>query len=185
MNDTPHPFTREELVEIITATTHEVMSIMLGMEVAAVPAAEHGPPAPAVSGAGAVALVGLAGNWAGTGSIACTGEFACTLASNLLGAAYESVDEEVLDAVGEIANMIIGNVKTPLETRLGRMGLSVPTVIFGRNFQTRTARVRDWTVVAFEHGSEKMFVQLSLAQNQFAMRETPRGGFEMPHLVTL
>ena len=46
----------------------------------------------------------------------------------------------MLDAVAEVTNMIIGNVKTVLESRLGAMGLSTPTVIYGRNFQTAQLR---------------------------------------------
>ena len=43
---------------------------------------------------------------------------------------YTSVEGEVLDAIGEIANMIFGNVKTALESEVGDLGLSIPTVIF-------------------------------------------------------
>ncbi len=50
-----------------------------------------------------------------------------------------SVNEDVLDAVAELTNMIIGNVKTELEAQVGPLGLSIPTVVYGRNFQTKTA----------------------------------------------
>ncbi len=50
-----------------------------------------------------------------------------------------SVNEDVLDAVAELTNMIIGSVKTDLESQLGPLGLSIPTVVFGRNFRTRSA----------------------------------------------
>jgi chemotaxis protein CheX len=176
--------TRDEVVAAIAAATREVFSMMLGIEITmGAPALE--PPPPPAQGSGVVALVGLAGRWSGTGSFACTGEFACQLASHLLGTTFTLVDEEVLDAVGEMANMIIGNVKSVLEARLGPMGLSTPTVIFGRNFRTRTARVRESTVVPFESGGETMFVQLSLAPNQSAEPGAPRAGFQMTHVLTL
>jgi CheY-specific phosphatase CheX len=44
----------------------------------------------------------------------------------------------VLDAFAELIDMIIGNVKTALEEHLGPMGMSVPTVVHGKNFTTRT-----------------------------------------------
>ena len=65
---------------------------------------------------------------------------------------YDAIDEDVLDAVAEVTNMIIGNVKTALENRLGAMGLSTPTVIYGRNFQTRSSGNQEWTVVPFDAG---------------------------------
>ena len=49
-----------------------------------------------------------------------------------------AVNEEVLDAVGELTNMIIGNVKTVAEAIVGPLNLSVPTVIYGRNFTSRS-----------------------------------------------
>ena len=49
-------------------------------------------------------------------------QFACKMASHLLLTEYGAVDEDVLDAVAEVTNMIIGNVKTTLENRLGADG---------------------------------------------------------------
>ena len=67
---------------------------------------------------------------------------------------YSSVTDEVLDAVAELTNMIIGNLKTALEEHLGPMGLSIPTVIHGRNFTSRTVGTQDWTIVPFRMESE-------------------------------
>ena len=64
---------------------------------------------------GVVCLIGMAGEWTGTGTISCSAEFACRIASQMLMAEYAVVDAEVLDAVAEVANMILGNVKTSLE----------------------------------------------------------------------
>src|SRR5712692_9671205 len=80
---------------------------------------------------GVMALVGIGGSWTGSGRISCSAPLACKLAGALLMSPYEGVNEDVLDAVAEVANMIIGNVKTIFEERLGPLGLSVPTVIFG------------------------------------------------------
>jgi len=51
-----------------------------------------------------------------------------------------------------IANMIIGNVKNTLEEHLGPMGMSIPTVVFGRNFTTRGGGSEPWTIVPFTCG---------------------------------
>jgi chemotaxis protein CheX len=110
-----------------------------------------------------VALVGVAGDWVGTGRISCSAKFACEIAGALLmSPPIDSVNEDVLDAVAEVSNMIIGNVKTFLEERLGSMALSIPTVVFGRNYQTRSAKVLQWTVVPFRSGSEVMEVRFCL-----------------------
>jgi chemotaxis protein CheX len=111
---------------------------------------------------GVVALVGVAGSFTGTGHISCSPHFAQKLAGALLMTEYASVNEDVLDAVAEVANMIIGNVKTFFEEKLGPLGLTVPTVIFGRNYQTRSAGVKDWVLVRLRSGEESLDVNFCL-----------------------
>jgi chemotaxis protein CheX len=55
---------------------------------------------------------------------------AAKLASALLGDAIQELDEDVIDAVGEIANMIAGNAKTDFPEGAG--AISVPRVVLGR-----------------------------------------------------
>ena len=158
--------THEELVELLRAASSEVFTTMLGIEPLAGEA--YIDSASGLLTNGVVSLIGLAGAWAGTGSVSCTTAFACRLASQLLMAEYPVVNDEVLDAVAEVTNMIIGNVKTGLEERLGPMGMSIPTVIYGRNFRSRTVGKQDWTVVPFHDGAERLEVQLCLAPSRDA-----------------
>ena len=175
---------REDIIAAIESSTSEVFSTMLALEITPVePPSESTLAASPMSGL--VTLIGLAGPWSGTGSVACTGTFACTMASSLLASTFDSVNEEVLDAIGEITNMIIGNVKTALEEKIGEMGLSTPTVIFGRNFQTRSARIHEWTVVPFRCGEETLYVQVCLAPTAETQRTTLRPGFQIPQIVTV
>jgi len=171
------------LVEIISAATTEVFTTMLNLP--ASPGPVHTEPATAIAPhSGIFSLIGLAGSWAGTGCLACSGTLACRLAEHFLMTPFEAVNEEVLDAVGEITNMIIGNVKTALEERVGPMGLSTPTVIYGRNFQTRSARVNDWIVVPFESADETLWVQLCVGPNQDS-RGSVRAGFQLPQVLNI
>lgn len=172
---------RDDLADAIRSATDAVFSTMLNLAVSAgdvfVEKEE------AVPSSGVVSLIGLAGSWVGSGSLACSAECAAKLASALLGAPYSAIDEDVLDAVAEVTNMIIGNVKTTLESRLGAMGLSTPTVIYGRNFQTRSSGSQEWTVVPFKLDDDRLCVQVCIAPNQDAAKKTTRTGFPVPHLV--
>ena len=161
-------FSHEELVQLVSAAAGDVFSTMLAME--PVPGEAYIDSAPSLLTNGVVSLVGLAGPWAGTGSISCTAPFACKIAAQLMMAEYEAVNDDVLDAVAEVTNMIIGNVKTSIEERLGPMGLSIPTVIYGRNFSSRTVGKQNWTVVPFHLGEERLEVQLCLAPNRDGSR---------------
>ncbi|MGA2878408.1 MAG: chemotaxis protein CheX [Bryobacteraceae bacterium] len=171
---------QEELVEAIRTATEEVFTTMLNLAVTAgevfVEKEE------AVPNSGVVSLIGLAGSWVGSGSMACSAACAAKIASALLMAPYTAIDEDVLDAVAEVTNMIIGNVKTALESRLGAMGLSTPTVIYGRNFQTRSSGSQKWTVVPFALDDDRMCVQVCIAPNDDA-KKTTRTGFPFPHLL--
>ncbi|HUA18151.1 MAG TPA: chemotaxis protein CheX [Bryobacteraceae bacterium] len=172
-----------EMLEAIQAATHEVFSTMLNLDLT-----QGDPPSekkPLKPGSGVVSLIGLAGSWVGSGSLILTSQFACKIASQLLMAEYQEIDDDVLDAVAEVTNMIMGNVKTVLEARLGAMGLSIPTIIYGENFQTRSAGNQDWTVVPFLLGDEKMCVQVCIAPNVSADKRTIRPLFPIPHLLHL
>lgn len=154
----------------ISDATRSVFSTMLDLEVQ--PGESYVETAPSPSSEGVVALIGLAGEWSGTGSLTCSAAFACQIASRMLMTELRPIDGDVLDAVAEIANMIIGNVKAAMEDELGPMGMSIPTIIFGKNFSARTAGKGDWLTVPFQCLGERLEVKLCLAPNRFH-RGTP------------
>ena len=154
--------TTAEMEAIIRTAAHDVFSTMLNMPLIDEPAFQEATSDPPESYDGMEALVGIGGPWTGTGRICCTSTCACALAGALLMTPYDSLSEDVLDAMSEVANMIIGNVKTAFEEKLGNLGLSVPTVIFGRNYRTRSAGVTSWLVVPFSTGEHPLQVRFFL-----------------------
>jgi chemotaxis protein CheX len=150
--------------ERICAATEEVFTTMLSLEIAA--GESYVETAASPSSEGVVALIGLAGNWIGTASLNCSAAFACRIASQMLMMDAQAVDGDVLDAVAEVANMIIGNVKTGLETELGPMGMSIPTIIFGKNFSARSAGSEEWLSVPFTCEGERIEVKFCLTPNR-------------------
>ncbi len=156
----------EEIVNIVRRAAHEVFATMLNLsleDLEAYQKTEAGPPA-ALDGV--EALVGIAGSWSGTGRICCSSAFTCRLASALLMTEYTALNDDVLDAMAEIANMVVGNIKTSFEEKLGPLGLSIPTVIFGRNFRTRSVGVPSWVVVPFSSGADRWEVRFCLKPNR-------------------
>ncbi len=150
------------IVEAICRSASEVFSTMLGSELGRGDfSLEAGAP-PAVND-GVVSFIGIAGAWAGTGSISCSPIAACRICSHMLMTETEAVDEEVLDAVAELTNMIVGGVKTELESTLGPLGLSIPTVVFGKNFKAKSAGSTDWIVLRFPWEGECLVVKMCLA----------------------
>jgi|HubBroStandDraft_6_1064221.scaffolds.fasta_scaffold64603_1 chemotaxis protein CheX len=184
-NHTPITISHDEIVEAVKRATEGVFTTMLGLEVRMEePFIDKGADGAAASGV--VSLIGIAGAWAGTGSLSCSAELACSLSSALLASEHVQLDEEVLDSMAEITNMVIGNVKTALEDKLGvSLGLSTPTLIFGRNFQTRSGRSQEWIVVPFLSAGDHLFVQLCLAHNKDQTARAGRPGFLLPQIVSV
>jgi chemotaxis protein CheX len=117
-------------------------------------------------GLGIISLVGITGDWGGSGVFCCSPVLASIICARMLGTDLQpgapSIDEEVLDVVAEITNMMIGNVKNGLEPVTGPLAISVPTVIHGRNFEFRnTSGLRD-VALTFAADDQTFEVRISL-----------------------
>ena len=155
---------QDVVVGALRSATEEVFSTMLGVKVVSgEPYTEINAPGPSN---GIIGLIGLAGAWLGTASVCCSLSMGCRIASLMLGAEYTEINEDVLDAVSEITNMIIGGFKTTAETHLGPLGLSIPTVIFGFTFSARSAAKEQWIVVPFTCEGETVDVKVCLTPNR-------------------
>jgi chemotaxis protein CheX len=80
------------------------------------------------------AMVGIAGSLCGLVSIHTTAECARRIAAKMLGSDDLSASEDAQDAFGEVCNMIAGSFKARIAGLADGCALSVPTVIFGRDF---------------------------------------------------
>jgi chemotaxis protein CheX len=159
------------ITDSICGSSANVFTTMLGQDLQRGKVSlEAGTPEP---NDGVVSFIGIAGSWAGTGSITCSPTVACRICSQMLMVEATAVDAEVLDAVAELTNMIIGSVKTDLEQYLGPLGLSIPTVVFGRNFKTKSAGHNEWTVVDFNWDGEPLTIKLCLSPNERAPQSYP------------
>jgi len=166
---------RDQIINDIRTAAEEVFATMLSTELRYSESYFDQGPAHPVDGV--VCLIGLAGAWTGTGTLSCSAEFACHIASRMLMAEYSVVDADVLDAVAEVTNMVLGNVKTALEQSLGSMGLSIPTAVFGRNFMAKSLGGETWTVVLFDCEGQRLEVKLFLKRANTA----PAMGPGKPH----
>jgi len=112
---------------LLELAAREVFEIMLGCKLESQDASE-----PASSDF--TAMVGLAGQLCGLLTLRCTAASAALMASKMLGVEIEDTDQQMWDALGEIANMIAGNFKNKLTGMADRCLLSVPTVITGSDY---------------------------------------------------
>ncbi len=80
-------------------------------------------------------IIGLSGNVVGTVVLNLSRELALHAAATMLMTNATRIDESVLDAVGELTNMIAGAAKGRLDDY--QLSISLPTVIIGRDHQIR------------------------------------------------
>jgi chemotaxis protein CheX len=165
-------FPPAEIAALVIENTEKVFSVMLGMNVAPQPMQVQ--MSVEADGNSIVSILGFAGAWSGAGCVSCSSELARKIAASMLMAEYDSVNDDVLDAIGEITNMVIGNFKDAAAPMLGQLGLSTPTVIFGRNFRARNLNGQVWTAVPFECDGEIFEVKVCLAPTSEASSSPAR-----------
>lgn len=78
-------------------------------------------------------IIGLAGETQGAVVVSFPRETAIKIASKLASKEYTALSNEVIDSVGEIANIIAGNAKKDLTEF--RISISLPGVITGNHYQ--------------------------------------------------
>lgn len=154
---------QELLVRTITEATSEVFTTMLEMQVECIGTASDIQD----SESGLISLVGITGDWGGSGVFCCSPILASVMCARMLGNEFDPtravIDEEVLDVVAEVTNMMIGNIKNGLEAFTGPLAISVPTVIHGRNFQFRNSTSLRGAALVFSTEGECFEVRMSVA----------------------
>jgi chemotaxis protein CheX len=144
-------------IEAIQAATVRVFATMLEKElICEMPRLEQEKRAAAE---GVIAQISVVGASSITCLLCCSAQLACSIAATLLMQECMEVDEEVLDAMAEVANMVLGNVKTDLDHHLGEVSLSIPTVMHGKDFMVHS-HSRKWTLLPFQMDGQTFMVKV-------------------------
>jgi len=113
----------------LDASVEEVFKMMLGVDCQRYPG-----PEPIAEPESVTAVVGFGGVLSGACVFHCGGSTAKKLAAQMTGMEFEEIDETVQDGIGEICNMLAGSWKGRVPDLAANCGLSIPTVITGRNY---------------------------------------------------
>jgi len=98
------------------------------------------------------ASVQFTGEWEGAVVVGCNESFGREAAAALFASSADSVDPaEIADALGELANIIGGNVKPLLP---GTASLSLPTVVRGADVQMGIPGAELWVGVSYGGDAE-------------------------------
>lgn len=112
-------------------------------------------------------LIGMSGNFRGMVVVSLAQETALRAAGILLGSQPEELDYEVMDAIGELTNMIAGAAKTQLERY--ELSIGLPTIIFGKQQKIMFPSGSAPIVIPFTSAIGPVCVQVGLVE----LRRTP------------
>jgi chemotaxis protein CheX len=141
-------FLESEICQVATTVWESVLGLALVRR----------PDVPAIPARVVSGCVQFTGAWEGAVTIECSADLARRAAATMFGvdpAAASVADTQ--DAIGELANMTGGNVKSLLPEPCR---LSLPTVVEGSDYSTRLAGGRLVTTVAFDCDGSALVVRL-------------------------
>ena len=150
-----------EIDEHLAASVAEIFSTMIMMEAEV---ADSTPPRPPVFTNSISGVIGLAGTKKGVLALHFPMPVALAVTSSFLGMEVTESGPDVEDAIGELANMLGGSVKTVLTDKGRDIQLSMPTTISGESYDVQLIHDALRYALAFRIGAGDFLVELQLEQ---------------------
>ena len=141
----------ESTVEIFTGM------VMMDISVAGEPMTELGPLKQSITG-----MVGLAGTHKGVLAVHFPNQVAMEVTGSFLGMEVSEINADVQDAIGEIANMLGGNLKSILSDRGRDIQLSLPSTISGEQYSFSSQMDVDQIILPFQAPAGVFYVEVEL-----------------------
>jgi len=148
-----------ELNAKIIESTKEIFSMMVAMEVSV---DEDWSPDTVALLDSISGVVGLAGMHKGVLAIHFPNSAALAVTTSLLGMDINEINEDVEDAIGELANMLAGDIKTMLSGNGRDIALSLPTTISGQEYDFQPTKEVEKIMIPFNSSAGKFSVEFQL-----------------------
>ena len=152
--------TEEELTKLLVNDIKEVFSTMVGMEdILPVPTQIE----PMTHFEGCItSMVGLAGSYSGLVSIHTPQTLALQITASMLGMDVTEMNEDVQDALGEVANMVAGSFKLHLARGGADIRISTPSVVTGSDYVISAGTLNDTMTLRFITDDDWFIVAITL-----------------------
>ena len=111
-------------------------------------------------------IIGLTGKARGCVAVSMSRELALRATAVMAMSHPTEIDEEVIDCVGELANMIAGGAKAQLEAY--EMRISLPTVVVGRAVEIQFPSETPSLCIGFSSDWGPLTVQVGLVEEPVA-----------------
>lgn len=110
-------------------------------------------------------MIGLGGGIRGLLAIHCPASVAKSITGAFLGMDVDDLDDDVKDAIGEIANMVAGNLKVSYTKTDINIELAIPTSIVGESFYVSGIADANRLTVPFKMADDTFWVELMYVVN--------------------
>lgn len=165
-----HKFTHLGIIESTGDTVIELFDVMLEMPVEPVEDAEL----PASGEDRILGQISFAGQVKGSLEFMVGTEFAFVLAGSMLGMESDEIgEEEVRDVIGEISNIVAGNLKAAFNDSGLTCKISPPSITYGTDFSTEIANMDRYERYCFEHDGNRIFVEVCVKIDESAKVKIP------------
>jgi len=106
------------------------------------------------------AMVGFAGLFNGLVSLHVPQKLALSFTSSMIGMDVSELNEDVNDALGEIANMIAGSFKHHLSKDGHEVRLSTPSVVTGKEYVISSGTLANTLTLLFDSNEEWFMISI-------------------------
>ncbi len=110
-------------------------------------------------------IIGLAGEIKGMLAIHLPDKAALAVTTAFLGMDVDKIDEDVCDAIGELANMLGGSMKAILDPSGSKVQISMPSAIHGEDYAVDCLADAELVTVPFTFNELTFLVELQISQS--------------------
>lgn len=111
-------------------------------------------------------IIGLTGDAVGSLAVSFTEKCICRIVTAMLGERHDEIDAGVIDAVGELTNMISGAARTKLEKQGLRVYAAIPTVVYGPGHRITHILKSPSIVIPFSTAYGSFFADVCIRANE-------------------
>ncbi len=145
----------DKLIESISEIFTQM--VMMEISVAGEPIFKLGPIKDSITG-----MIGLAGVHKGVLAVHFSKQVALDVTSKLLLTEFEEINVDVQDAIGEIVNVLGGNLKTILSDQGKDIQLSLPSTMYGDEYTFTSQLDVDQVILPFKAPAGIFYVEVKL-----------------------
>lgn len=111
-------------------------------------------------------IIGLGGEVKGSAVISFPTKLALAVASAMFMEELPEINDEVKDAIGEFANIIVGNARNKLVNSGLQVQISTPTIIVGKNHEIAHPDSVPFLVIPFKTDLGILTVNIGIKENK-------------------